>query len=190
MLHIILCLFQAVISVSLSPRRVAANIPNKQSRTVDKGWSHSLRVVRGANNSSSSKPIWLRNFHTGPCEFGNEPLGSINCGEFLDWLETYWLLKKDSAAWSKTISGVLNCDAAYYRSRVILEYLDYWSERRQSMSCSSDVSNQGQSYPVFSCPPSVSNRITKLSKQYKHVSSAISMSCFSLCYFVPQCYFL
>jgi hypothetical protein len=32
--------------------RVAANILNKQSRTADKGWSSSLGVGRGANNSS------------------------------------------------------------------------------------------------------------------------------------------
>jgi hypothetical protein len=32
--------------------RVAANILNKQSRTSDKGWSSSLVVGRGANNSS------------------------------------------------------------------------------------------------------------------------------------------
>jgi hypothetical protein len=32
--------------------RVAANILNKQSRTVDKGWSSNLGVGRGANNSS------------------------------------------------------------------------------------------------------------------------------------------
>jgi hypothetical protein len=31
--------------------RVAANILNKQSRTADKGWSSSLGVGRGANNS-------------------------------------------------------------------------------------------------------------------------------------------
>jgi hypothetical protein len=30
----------------------AANILNKQSRTADKGWSSSLGVGRGANNSS------------------------------------------------------------------------------------------------------------------------------------------
>jgi hypothetical protein len=33
--------------------RVAANILNKQSWTADKGWSSSLGVGRGANNSSS-----------------------------------------------------------------------------------------------------------------------------------------
>ena len=33
-------------------RRVAANILNKRSRTVDKGWSSSLGVGRGANNPS------------------------------------------------------------------------------------------------------------------------------------------
>jgi hypothetical protein len=32
--------------------RVAANILNKQSRTAEKGWSSSLGVGRGANNSS------------------------------------------------------------------------------------------------------------------------------------------
>jgi hypothetical protein len=32
--------------------RVAANILNKESRTADKWWSSSLRVGRGANNSS------------------------------------------------------------------------------------------------------------------------------------------
>jgi hypothetical protein len=32
--------------------REAANILNKQSRTADKGWSSSLGVGRGANNSS------------------------------------------------------------------------------------------------------------------------------------------
>jgi hypothetical protein len=32
--------------------RLAANILNKQSRTADKGWSSSLGVGRGANNSS------------------------------------------------------------------------------------------------------------------------------------------
>jgi len=35
----------------LSIWRVAANIFNKQSRTADKGWSSSMRVGRGANNS-------------------------------------------------------------------------------------------------------------------------------------------
>ena len=32
------------------------------------------------------------------CECGDEPSGSIKCGEFLDKLETGYLLKKDSAA--------------------------------------------------------------------------------------------
>ena len=36
----------------------------------------------------------------GSCDCGNEPSGSIKCGEFLDLLRTGWLLKKDSAPWS------------------------------------------------------------------------------------------
>ena len=31
------------------------------------------------------------------CECGNEPSGSVKCGEFLDKLRTSQLLKKDSA---------------------------------------------------------------------------------------------
>jgi hypothetical protein len=37
---------------SLQFWRVVANMLNKQSRTADKGWSSSLGVGRGANNSS------------------------------------------------------------------------------------------------------------------------------------------
>jgi hypothetical protein len=36
----------------------------------------------------------------GSCKHGNEPFGSINDWEFLDWLSDYQLLKKDSAPWS------------------------------------------------------------------------------------------
>ena len=36
----------------------------------------------------------------GSYECGNEPSGSIKCGEFLDWLRTCYLLKKISAPWS------------------------------------------------------------------------------------------
>ena len=43
--------------------RVAGNILNKQSRTVDKRWPSSLEVGRGANNSSLLKRILLRNIH-------------------------------------------------------------------------------------------------------------------------------
>ena len=35
------------------------------------------------------------------CEYGNETSGSVKCGEFLDWLKTGQLLKKDSAPWTK-----------------------------------------------------------------------------------------
>ena len=38
------------------------------------------------------------------CECGNEPSGSMKCGEFLDQLQTSQLLKKDSAPWSKQVS--------------------------------------------------------------------------------------
>ena len=39
------------------------------------------------------------------CECGNEPSGSVKCGEFLDQLQTSQLLRKDSAAaaWSECV---------------------------------------------------------------------------------------
>jgi hypothetical protein len=33
-----------------------------------------------------------------------EPAGSTKCGEFLDYLKTGYLLKKDSAPWSEQVS--------------------------------------------------------------------------------------
>jgi hypothetical protein len=38
------------------------------------------------------------------CGRGNEPSDSIKCEEFLDWLRNCYLLKKESAPWSVTIS--------------------------------------------------------------------------------------
>jgi hypothetical protein len=35
-------------------------------------------------------------------ECGNETLGSINCGEFLDRLRTYQILRKESVPWRYT----------------------------------------------------------------------------------------
>jgi len=35
------------------------------------------------------------------CECGNEISGSIKCGEYLNWLRSSQLLKKDSAPWRK-----------------------------------------------------------------------------------------
>ena len=40
------------------------------------------------------------------CECGNEPSGSVKCGDFLDQLQTSQLLKKDSAPWSKKVTHV------------------------------------------------------------------------------------
>ena len=37
----------------------------------------------------------------GACGYGEEPSGSENAGNFLTSCKTSWLLKKDSARWSK-----------------------------------------------------------------------------------------
>jgi hypothetical protein len=36
----------------------------------------------------------------GCCEYSNEPSGSIKCGEFRYKLRSYYLFKKNCAAWS------------------------------------------------------------------------------------------
>ena len=44
----------------------------------------------------------------GSCECGNEPSGSIKCGEFVDWLRTSQLVRKDSAPWSQLVSQLVS----------------------------------------------------------------------------------
>ena len=48
------------------------------------------------------------------CECGNEPSGSVKCGEFVDQLQTSQLLK-DSAPWSEYVQ---------FRAEVEVEELD------------------------------------------------------------------
>jgi hypothetical protein len=43
----------------------------------------------------------------GVCECDYVPSGAIKCGEFLDWLQTGWILKKGSALWSKEVYVLL-----------------------------------------------------------------------------------
>jgi hypothetical protein len=95
---------------STACRRVAeGETASNMEETADKGRSSSLGVGRGANNSSPKK---LRCYSTflkeskldwsfctgqalgsgqeqvaGSCACGNEPSGSIKCGEFLDLAE-------------------------------------------------------------------------------------------------------
>ena len=54
--------------------RVAANKLNKQSMTADKGWSSSLGVGRGANNSSPWKRKLLRNTHRRDASSGDKTI--------------------------------------------------------------------------------------------------------------------
>jgi hypothetical protein len=67
---------------------VAANIPHKQCRTADKGWSSSLGVERGW----LTIPYQVRNTLTmGSFEHGNEPFCSIKDEKFSDSLRHYQL---------------------------------------------------------------------------------------------------
>ena len=55
------------------------------------------------------------------CECGNEPSGSVKCGEFLDQLQTSQLLKKDSAPWSKWVYVTKNGEWKSWTNRGLEE---------------------------------------------------------------------
>jgi hypothetical protein len=53
----------------------------------------------------------------GSCEYGEEPLGSIECSDFFEWLGDHWLLRKDSAPWNYFVSMftcLLVCNSRKY----------------------------------------------------------------------------
>jgi hypothetical protein len=80
--------------------RVAANI-SKQSRTADTGWSFSLEVECGTNNSSrKTQPcceiVNRASDLAGFYEQGNEMSGCINSAECSDCLSDYWLSNEDT----------------------------------------------------------------------------------------------
>jgi hypothetical protein len=54
-----------------------------------------LKYVGGGDGLDSSGSEW--GLVESPCEKGNEPSGSIKCGEFLDKFRNILLLKTDSA---------------------------------------------------------------------------------------------
>ena len=57
-------------------------------------------------------------------ECGNEPSGSVKCGEFLDQLQNSQLLKKDSAPWSK--KGVNILYAFYHKiQRSVVSFVTF-----------------------------------------------------------------
>ena len=64
------------------------------------------------------------------CECGNEPSGSVKCGEFLDQLQTSQLLKNDSVPWSKYENQSVN--AQQENNRCCSERNDdtVWASRR------------------------------------------------------------
>jgi hypothetical protein len=45
----------------------------------------------------------------GCCERGIEPPGSVNFEEFLDWLSTFYFVKKDSASCSYLVRYLYTC---------------------------------------------------------------------------------
>ena len=72
------------------------------------------------------------------CEYGNEPSGSMKCGEFLDQLQTSQLLKKDSVPWSKSVlvfsthngdDTPQNCKCKFPACNAHAPYCNLWPAR-------------------------------------------------------------
>jgi hypothetical protein len=66
-----------------------------QTRTYTGKYAHSFSQ---GSNSETLKRCLLPYFCS--CKHGGDPSGSVEGGEFLDWLGDCWLLKRDSAPWS------------------------------------------------------------------------------------------
>ena len=50
----------------------------------------------------------------GASECGNEPWGSVKCGEFLDKLRKCWILRNDSVPWSECFEGIASSNVATF----------------------------------------------------------------------------
>jgi hypothetical protein len=62
--------------------------------------------------------------HVASCEHSNEPLGSIKCGEFLEWVVflDYQLLKEDSAPRSKLANnGLMKRDCDIWMNPLVIK---------------------------------------------------------------------
>ena len=57
----------------------------------------------------------------GTCECGNEPSGSIKCGEFLNWLRNGQLLKKDCSPPCDMVASKLHVCCTADRSNLWLD---------------------------------------------------------------------
>jgi hypothetical protein len=72
----------------------------------------------------------------GACECGNEPSGSIKCGEFLDYLRTCLLLNMDSAPRSYVVGNGIHAKSADLLKMLILEMsVLIWLETKFSVTC-------------------------------------------------------
>ena len=65
-------------------------------------------------------------------ECGDEPSGSVKCGEFLDQLQTSQLLKKNSAPWNKEVANTV-----YHKLNKIYKRVFFYTS--VVIICSDDV---------------------------------------------------
>jgi hypothetical protein len=93
------------------------------------------------------------------CECGNKPSGSINCGGFLDYLQTGWLLKKNSAQWSKLVSNIFIAHYLWTDTQAQLcVYLYVYLFMLGSVYFTSCSPHADQNLPNFPTPHKVSSR--------------------------------
>jgi hypothetical protein len=60
-----------------------------------------MEVASTSETSVNFYQTTRRNIPENSYVYGNEPSVSIKCGEFLDYLSSYQLLKKDPAPWTE-----------------------------------------------------------------------------------------
>jgi len=70
------------------------------------------RILWNPKDGSSESRMWGHGLDrsgskyrqvAGACICGNEPSGSVTCGEYVDWPRTGQLVKKDSTPWSEQV---------------------------------------------------------------------------------------
>ena len=73
--------------------RVLVENPERENVKYRRRWQYSIKTdVEGLGWKAVE---WTS--LAGSCEWGNEPSGATQCGEFLDWLNNYQLLREYSA---------------------------------------------------------------------------------------------
>ena len=114
------------------------------------------------------------------CECGNEPSGSLKCGEFLDYLQASQLLRKDSAPWSKYVSKI----TGEARSKLLVrELASIWRDVKQILEENYGIRRTLDYYTcrMFSSGQGVSESIASWSSRVDSMRSELGEAAYRIC---------